>query len=85
MYATDRDLAEVVCVRVNPGIDQEWDALRNLSLVGSCALNQEKIACNNEAKIDVMKNLDTVYDDRRGEAPGKRRIYEKMIATGSLV
>ena len=32
-----------------------------------------------------MRNLDAVFDDRRGEAPGKRRIYEKRIATGSLV
>jgi len=32
-----------------------------------------------------MKNLDVVFDDRRGEAAGKRRIYEKRIAAGSLV
>ena len=32
-----------------------------------------------------MRSLDAVFDDRRGEAPGKRRIYEKRIATGSLV
>ena len=51
MDATDRDLAEVVYVRVCPGLDQEWEALRNHSLVGNSALNQEKIACNNEAKI----------------------------------
>jgi len=51
MYATDRDLEEVACVRVNPGIEQDWEALRNLSLVGNAALSQEKNACSNEANI----------------------------------
>ena len=32
-----------------------------------------------------MKNLDVVFDDRKGETPGKRRIYEKRITSGSLV
>jgi hypothetical protein len=51
MDAADRDPAEVVYVRVCPGLDREWKALRNHSLVGNSVLNQESIACNNEAKI----------------------------------
>ena len=49
--ATERDLAEVVYVRVCPGLDREWEALRNHSLVGNSASDQEKNACNNEVKI----------------------------------
>jgi hypothetical protein len=50
MHATDRDLEEVACVRANPGMDQDGEALRNLSQVGNAALSQKNV-CNNEAEI----------------------------------
>jgi hypothetical protein len=33
------------------GIGQDREALRNLSLAGNAGLSQEKMDCNNEAKI----------------------------------